>query len=229
MKNGMKRIVAFAAAMVLLLGCQSGLSEEERLTQQVESLNVELAHLNQEILTLKAENRDLKESLKEETFIEAAVGIMAMVRDEDWEALSARIHPDMGVRFSAYDHVVEDDLVFSAAEIAAFGQTEGTLDWGIFDGTGDPILATRRDYYKRFVYDADFFSAPVIGRNTRVSYGNLINNVAEFYPDAVWIEFHFPQIDPQYMGMDWRSLTLVLESVDGIYYLVGVVHGEWTI
>jgi hypothetical protein len=29
--------------------------------------------------------------------------------------------------------------------------------------------------------------------------------------------------------MDWRSLRLFLEQKDGTWYLVGIVHGQWTI
>jgi len=29
--------------------------------------------------------------------------------------------------------------------------------------------------------------------------------------------------------MDWRSLKLVFKEKDGNWYLVGVVHDEWTI
>lgn len=30
-------------------------------------------------------------------------------------------------------------------------------------------------------------------------------------------------------GNDWRALRLVFELVDGRYYLVGIIHDEWTI
>jgi hypothetical protein len=29
--------------------------------------------------------------------------------------------------------------------------------------------------------------------------------------------------------MDWRSLRMVFMQQDGIWYLVALVHGEWTI
>jgi hypothetical protein len=35
--------------------------------------------------------------------------------------------------------------------------------------------------------------------------------------------------DPEYEGMDWRSLRLVFEKKNDIWYLVGIIHDQWTI
>ena len=42
------------------------------------------------------------------------------------------------------------------------------------------------------------------------------------------MEYHFKGMDAQQGGMDWRSLRLVLEAHNGAWYLVGIVHDEWT-
>jgi len=59
--------------------------------------------------------------------------------------------------------------------------------------------------------------------------GNTINNIAEVYPQAITIEYHFEGFDPQFVGLDWRSLLLVLVEKEGAWCLVAVVHDEWTI
>jgi len=43
------------------------------------------------------------------------------------------------------------------------------------------------------------------------------------------VEYHFPGIDPQYGGLDWRSLRLVFQQSGGEWYLVGIIHDQWTI
>ena len=43
------------------------------------------------------------------------------------------------------------------------------------------------------------------------------------------VDFSFPSADPVNDGMDWSSLKLVFQPAETRWYLVGVVHGEWTI
>jgi hypothetical protein len=58
--------------------------------------------------------------------------------------------------------------------------------------------------------------------------GNSIDNSSEFYPEAKIVEYYFSGFDPQYGGMDWRSLRLVFSELNDTWYLVGVIHDEWT-
>ena len=69
----------------------------------------------------------------------------------------------------------------------------------------------------------------MIGNNTAIGSGNIIDNVPTEYPDGEFVEFHFTGFDSQYEGMDWRSLRLVFEEHAGAWHLVGIVHGQWTI
>jgi len=45
----------------------------------------------------------------------------------------------------------------------------------------------------------------------------------------VVVEFYRAPQDPQYGGMDWQSLRLVLLPDGDSWRLVGVIHDEWTI
>ena len=62
-----------------------------------------------------------------------------------------------------------------------------------------------------------------------IGQGNSINNIAQIYPSAVTVEYHFEGFEEEYAGLDWRSLRLVFEASGGTWYLVGIVHDEWTI
>ena len=57
----------------------------------------------------------------------------------------------------------------------------------------------------------------------------VINNIKEAYPNGQFVEFHITGLEPKYEGIDWRSLKLVFEDVNGTLYLVGIIHSEWTI
>lgn len=56
-----------------------------------------------------------------------------------------------------------------------------------------------------------------------------MNNIAEIYEEKQRIEFYFPGFDPQYEGIDWKSLTLVFDQVDGQREVIGIIHNQWTI
>jgi hypothetical protein len=162
----------------------------------------------------------------------AAQAVMAL-KDRDMDELAGLVHPDKGVRFSPYTYVrvgpEGEDLVFGAAQIPGLLADPTVYHWGVFDGSGEPIDLTFAAYYERFIYDADFSRPDVVGLDETVGQGNTINNIAEVYPEAVTVEYHFEGFDPQYAGLDWRSLRLVFEAHGGSWYLVGIVHDEWTI
>jgi hypothetical protein len=64
---------------------------------------------------------------------------------------------------------------------------------------------TFNDYFARFVYDQDYAAADEV------------------------IEFHFTGFDPQFEGMDWKSLRIVLVKKEDQWFVAGIIHDEWTI
>ena len=165
-----------------------------------------------------------------------AAQIIVALRDRDIQELADLAHPVKGVTFSPYTYVRplqgapgEADLVFSATQLRGVWDDPTVYHWGRYDGSGEPIDLTFQEYYERFVYDVDFARPDIVGFNETIGQGNSINNIAEVYPIALTIEYHFEGFDPDYAGMDWRSLRLVLEEYEGIWFLVGIVHDEWTI
>jgi hypothetical protein len=151
------------------------------------------------------------------------------IQDEDFATLAGLAHPALGLRFSPYGYVRQEDQRFLAAQSALLPSDPTIRPWGNYDGLGKPIQLAFSQYYERFVYDVDFARPQFVGFNVQVGQGNTLNNIAEFYPGAVFVEYHFSGFDPQYSGMDWRSLRLVFVAENGIYYLAGIVHDEWTI
>ena len=153
----------------------------------------------------------------------------AALKDTDYSRLGKMVHPDLCLRFSPYPYLRESDLVFCPSSLPELLASNDVYIWGTFDGSGEPIELSFGDYHQRFVYDQDFFQPGVIGLNQEVGLGNALNNIPDRYPDGKIVEYHFPGFDPQYGGMDWRSLRLVFIQEQGTWYLVALVHGEWTI
>jgi outer membrane murein-binding lipoprotein Lpp len=233
-KNRSYLLVVFLMTILLLTGCSNNQSEEElaKKDEEISQLNAKVEELNNKIKDLeqKLEEADNMEKYKNNEVLLRAIEAVNYLKNKDMEGLASVVHPLMGVRFTPYEYIdLQNDLVFTKDRIATFLEDTQNYTWGSFDGSGEPIIMTFSEYFDRFIYDVDFANAQMIGNNYSIGKGNSQNNISEAYPDAYYIEFHFPGFEPEYEGMDWRSLRLVYEKMDGVWYLVGIVHGEWTI
>lgn len=164
----------------------------------------------------------------EDALKQAAEDVVDSLRDRDLERLDGMIDPEKGLRFSPYLHIDGKSDVFRPGGLPTFKDT-AKLHWGSYDGSGDPIDLTFRDYFEKFVYNQDFSSAPQTNVNKLSGKGNTPFNGQEIYPDASYVEFHFPGFDKKNDGMDWESLVLVFRPVGGDWKLCAIVHGQWTI
>ncbi|HEX9962547.1 MAG TPA: hypothetical protein VGB00_16550, partial [Pyrinomonadaceae bacterium] len=103
-----------------------------------------------------------------------------------------------------------------------------TYVWGAYDGSGDPINAGFPEYYKKFIYDRNYQSAPGVSYDKQIGQGNGAFNVRETYPQAKFVGYNFPKgADGNAMG--WSTLYLVFEKSGARWYLAAVVHDEWGI
>lgn len=164
----------------------------------------------------------------ETSAVARALDILLAVRDRDMAALASYAHPQLGVKFSPYTYIREEDLVFSAEQLPDLLADPGLRVWGSEAGSGNPINLSFADYYTRFVYRYDYFRAQRIGLNAPVSFGSEIDNSRDLYPDAAILEYHFDGFDPAYGGLDWHSLRLILLPANGQWYLVNLNNEEWT-
>ncbi len=163
-----------------------------------------------------------------EALLHQAYLALTAIRSRDYESLSSFVHPD-GVTFTPFSTVeTQTDRTLTASELNGAKGDQTLYSWGLWDGSGAPIEYTIADYFANFVYDADFIHAPQVGINALLSSGNSFENVAEAYPNAIFVEFYIPGMDPAYEGIDWCGLKLVFEPVDGVYKLRGIIHSRWT-
>lgn len=148
------------------------------------------------------------------------------LKNRDMVTLAGMAHPEKGVLFSPYGFMGEDKVVLKADQLSGALTDPTVRHWGSFDGTGDPIDLTFAAYFERFVYSHDFAAAPQISYNQPIK---EIYHAEQFGPSSIMVEYHFPGFDPQYEGLDWQSLRLVFEQQGQTWYLVGILHNQWTI
>ncbi len=161
---------------------------------------------------------------------ERATEIILALKTKDFPEFSTYVHLVKGVRFSPYAYVdISQNVIFHPEIIRNSLHNAKKYMWGSYDGSGFPIELTFDEYFKKFIYDQDFANAKNISYNRIVGVGNSLNNVFDAYPNAIVVEYHFPGFDPQFEGMDWESLRLVFEKEDGTWFLVGIIHDQWTI
>lgn len=147
-----------------------------------------------------------------------------------YASVAEYFHPTEGVRFSPYGYIdTAHDIIIKKDQFLDLLITNTKKNWGAMDGSGEPITRSMKDYIKRFVYDVKFLKPEKRSMNEFIGVGNSLNNLATIYKGLPFTESHFSGFDKKYGGMDWRSLRFVFKQYEGKYYLVGVVHDEWTI
>lgn len=159
-----------------------------------------------------------------------ATETLEALKANDFVALATIVNAEKGLRLSPYTFVnAESDVVLKPTDVEKLANDTEEKLWGNYDGSGEEIRLTGKDYFAKFVYDKDFLAAPQISVNERVGSGNSIDNAKEIYPDAQIWEFHFSGFDKQYEGMDWESLRLVFQKIENHWWLIGIIHDAWTI
>lgn len=168
---------------------------------------------------------------KDSILLKLTSEVLTAFKNKDYNVLAELVHPVIGVRFSPYayidtahDKILTVDMMRKQAD----PKNQDKILWGTIDPTDEPINRTIDDYVKEFVYDVDFLHPEKQKVNHFIGSGTTQNNLLAVYEGADFTESHFSGFDKQYEGMDWRSLRLVFKLKDGKYFLVGVVHDEWT-
>lgn len=158
------------------------------------------------------------------------VRILEKFEKKQYAALADYFHPLEGIRFSPYGYVdtTQDQRIGRDQFLALLGNRSKRL-WGTMDGSGDSIYVNIEGYFKRFVYDVKFLRPEKRSLNKFLGTGNSLNNLSKIYPGLPFTESYFSGFEKKYGGMDWRTLRIVFKKHEGKYYVVGVVHDQWTI
>lgn len=176
-----------------------------------------------------AKQRPNDTTSERETLTTIATEILTTLKAKDYKAFAAYFHPTDSVLFSPYGFIdVKSSKKLTKATFSKLIEERGSVDWGNYDGSGETIRLTAQKYMEQFVYNADYLHAEKTALNQIIGKGNTLNNLNEIYPQCPFIEYHFSGFDKKYEGMDWTSLRLVFKQYQSTYYLVAIVHDQWT-
>lgn len=165
---------------------------------------------------------------KDQALKELNEEIIQTLKDRNYRKFADFIHPEKGVSFSMYAFVnPKEDKNFSKSNFMKYQPTKTLFTWGTLDGSGDVYKATIDNYLTKWVYSKDFATGQV-AFNEFLGKGNSLNNLKEIYPKADFTENYIKGSEAN-AGMDWKSLRLVFEELQGKYYLIAVVNDQWTI
>ncbi|MDZ4757017.1 MAG: hypothetical protein SGJ10_02605 [Bacteroidota bacterium] len=164
------------------------------------------------------------------TFLVLTKQILTILKSKNYKMLSYFIHPTIGLRFSPYAHIdTTSDITFTTNNFLDKTIQQNKFNWGSYDGSGDKILLTIENYFKQFVYSADFLNADKTSLNKIIGVGNSSNNLETIYKNCNFTESYFAGFDKKLDGMDWCCLRLVYKKYNSKNYLIGIVHDQWTI
>jgi hypothetical protein len=153
--------------------------------------------------------------------------IINLLKNKDYEKLSAYIHPEKGIRLSMYSFVSDADKHFSKSEFKNYMDSDEKFTFGHKDGSGATYIVSLKDYLSNWVFKKDFEKAKINYENFEGK-GNSVNNIKEKYPSCVTVENYLAGT-VEYSYMDWNSLILIFEKNENQYYLVAIANDQWTV
>jgi hypothetical protein len=159
-----------------------------------------------------------------------AHAVIEILAHREFSELSRYVSEDKGVRFSPYAQVdTSADIVLKRGDLRNPHELQAVRTWGSYDGSGAPIRMSFAAYYNKFIYDRDFDRAPKIGYNEEFAKSNTTNNAGEVYPDSIVVEYYFPPpADDPEKATQWSALRLIFQKTGAEWFLVGVIHDQWT-
>lgn len=207
----MKRLIIFTLLLVAFYGCNNQPESKKEVPLTDTLAKESLSNLSQQ-----------------DSIIATGRAVLTLFKNRDYKEL-VKYFANEGVVFSPYAYIDQThSKKLTPDDFLNAIQQKQIITWGSFDGTGAPIKLTVQAYLDKFVYNADFLNAEAIGINELIKQGNSINNLKDLYPDHHFIEYHFSGFDQKYNGMDWTSLRLVFEKQNGQYFIIAIVHDQWT-
>ena len=226
-----KLVIPILFSSLVIAGCKNGCNKNGDTGESEDSNGSAVENIDS-LAAMQAAMSDSVRALqnKDSALTRITRQVLTIFKNKQYSQLNSLIHPQEGVRFSPYATVSPEDNKFSreAFHRLVTIQKNKKISWGSYDGSGDPIELTPAEYFERFVYDGNFLHPTQYDINNFIKTGNATNNLKASYAGSDFTESH-EDGKPQNGGIDWKSVRLVFKQWEGKYYLVGIVHDQWTI
>ena len=208
------KIILFSLIGIFLLSCDN--NQSSATNDITDSVIEELSNSNEAELST------------DEQLMQRAKEALLTLKGQNLDEFKTFIHPTKGIRFTPYTTVdTVTDVVLQRIELST-DHSESLINWGVYDGSGEAILLQIKDYFEQFVYNVDFVNAEKHNVNKMIGVGNSLVNYIEIYTDNPFTNHYFSGFDEQFDGLDWASISLFFEKYNDVYYLIGIIHNQWT-
>ena len=169
------------------------------------------------------------DSIDNQTLLNTAYYVLQALKNHDYAVLASMVHPQRGVTCTPLSTISPGaDRVLTQDQVKNLTNDIGVYTWGTLDEQGTPISMTIQQYFAQYVFDTDYTRASLIGIDQIMISGNALENISQVYSDCRFVDFSVPGRKETNQGLDWRSLKLVFQSDGSCWYLVAMVHGQWT-
>lgn len=153
--------------------------------------------------------------------------LFAALAKEDYEAFAKYADPDHGTTLAIYGFVTEDAPVFDSTRWLTLEIDERIHQFGYYDGSGFPILASSAEWLHLFFVPHRERTEWVRSLDSGGT-GTGLATPQETWPEATHVTFHWAGSEI-YDGMDWRSITFSLVETPNGWRLLGLVSNQWTV
>lgn len=155
-------------------------------------------------------------------------GLVEAIKNKNIDFVANLAHPQKGLLFSPYVYIGENAVILKAGNLASEYKSSKKYLWGHLDGSGEPINLTVKEYFNKNIF-SDFSQFKEVSYNRIIGKGNSFNNIFEYFPKGIVVEYYNPGTNPEFEGMDWESIRFVFEQYEEVWYLVAIVNDQWTI
>jgi hypothetical protein len=166
----------------------------------------------------------------EQKVLATAREVIGALAARDYQKLEGLVSSD-GLSLNFYPQLDLVKNLITKSEVSLIPKDTKVYLWGYTDGKGDPINLTRAQFLTTYIYSnsVDYLKAPDVAVNKTLGSGNSLNTISKDVNGRTYVAFHFSGFDPKYGGMDWTTLYLVFDSVNGEYKLRAITKDNWTI
>lgn len=154
--------------------------------------------------------------------------VLGALAARDYQKLGGLVSED-GLSMDLYPRFSPVKNVIAKDDVSKIPAAAKTYLWGYTDGKGDAINLTAAEFINKYIYTHDYLKAPNVAVKKMLGSGNSLNTIDGDVAGRTYAAFNFSGFDPKYAGMDWTTIYLIFDSVNGEYKLRGIAKDNWTI